>query len=589
MPKNFEKIILFLLLAIFAGLNLYLAATDSQTIDEGPHISAGYSYWLTGNYLLNPEHPPLVKLFAALPLLFFRPQLSIDYPSLAENNEWSFGRAFIYHNNINADIIIFTARIFPIILGLILGYFIYKWAKELWGTKGGLLALFLYALSPNFLGHSHLVTTDVPLTLFFLLSIYYFGQYLKNPSRLRLITAAVMFSFAMLTKYSAFILIPILVSLYFVNWLIGRQNSRQGFKKFIKVFLVFFGVTSVLIFVFYRFEFKKPIDDPRVQKLYQQRTEIIANDQENNQLPLNHFLLGIGDPEKPIGKFLYRFANVVPVPAYTYWQGLFSVLSHNANGHGAYLLGEARNFGWWYYFIIAFLVKTPTVTIILFFSSIIYVIYRIIKNIKTFQSLGTRLKSIPFDYYLIALPPFIYFAWSLTSHLNLGVRHIFPIYPLVFIVAASFIKLTAWSPRLKYLGRYTLYALLLFYLIGNILSFPSYLAYFNGLIGGSNQGYKYLSDSNLDWGQDIKRLKIYLEENKIKEFHSLLFGSLEANYYIKGEITMPDNQAVEKSAPQKGYYVISATVLFDPTRNYTWMQNYHPIKIIGHSIYIYKF
>ena len=131
--------------------------------------------------------------------------------------------------------------------------------------------------------------------------------------------------------------------------------------------------------------------------------------------------------------------------------------------------------------------------------------------------------------------------------------------------------------------------MMLIYLIGNIMSFPSYLAYFSDFVGGSKQGYKYLADSNLDWGQDIKRLKNYLEKNQINEFHSVLFGSLDTNYYLKNQIGMPDNQTVEKFEPQKGFYVISATTLFDPTGDFTWLQNYKPIKIIGHSVYIYKF
>jgi hypothetical protein len=589
MGKKLEIICVIALLGIFLAINLYLAATDSQTIDEAPHISSGYSYFLTGDYRMNPEHPPLLKLLAAIPLLFYGPDLPINHQSWANYNEWDFGRQFLYYNTKPADTIIFLARLFPILLGMALGCFIYKWAKELFGKKPGLFALFLYVLSPEFLGHGHLVTTDVSIAFFFLLSIYYFGRYLKKPLTGNLFIAAIVFALAMLTKYSAVILIPILGCLYFIHWLINKDKIKKGLITLIKVFFVFLAVTSLLTVFLYQFEFKKAIDDPRVQKLYQERSVIVKKGTLSQLPPYLRFTAKFADPNIPSGRFLLKVAEKLPLPAYSYWRGFFSVLSHNEMGHGTVLLGKYSLTGWWYYFIVAFLVKTPLTVLFLLLTAVIFAVIKIKKSAAAgSQPIWQRFKNLKFDYYLIKVPPLIYFLWSLTSHINLGIRHILPIYPFIFIGVSYLANLSFNNRRAANMYKIVLAALIIFYLATNLKVFPNYLSYFNEAVGGPAQGHKYLLDSNLDWGQDIKRLKNYLEKNNIKEFHSLLLGSLVKSYYLKDGINMPDNAWVEKNGAEKGYYVISANPFFDPTWTFQWLQKYAPLARIGYSIYIYK-
>lgn len=591
MSSKLEKILLAALLIVFLGLSLYLALTDSQTIDEGPHIAGGYSYWLTGDYRINPEHPPLIKLLATLPLLFYGPTLPVNSDSWRHYNEWEFGRQFLYNNIKPADTIIFLARLFPVLLGLILGYYIYRWAKELFGPKAGLFALFLFVFSPDFLGHSHLVTTDVPLSLFFLLSIYYFGRYIKKPSRKNLWIGAIVFALAILTKYSALILIPVLALLYLINWRLNKNTNKLGLKKFVKLFLVYLATTVVLTLVVYGFEFKKPLTDPRVGRLYEERAEIISKGQEKNQMFFVKPLLSLADPEKPTGRFIYQLAEKFPVPAYSYWRGFFNVLSHNLRGHGSYLFGQYSLTGWWYYFIIAFIIKNPLPILILSLVTFFVFLYKYIISRPASINIirASRFKEFTQSYYLIIVPPLVFFLWSLTSHLNLGIRHIFPVYPFVFLGLAALVNLKIINVFSRLIYKVFLGAIVLYYLLTNIQIFPFYISYFNELVGGPSQGQNYLLDSNIDWGQDIKRLKKYLDTNNIEKCYSLLFGSLVTNYYIKGEMAMPDNKSVEKFGIPKGYYVISTFPLFDPTWSFSWLIKYPPVKRIGYSIYVYNF
>jgi len=583
--KKFEKPIVIILLAVFLLLNLYLAVTDSQTIDEGPHIAGGYSYLKTGDFRINPEHPPLLKELSALPLLFYNPLLPLNHESWSNYNEWDFARQFLYHNNKPADTIIFLARLAPILIGILLGFYIYKWAKEIFGFKSGLFALFLYSFSPNFIAHAHLVTTDVILTFFFVLSIYYFGKYLKNPNKKTLLIAAFIFSFAFNNKYSSVIFIPILIFIYFLHWLFKR---KLGFKKFLITFIVFTIITATVTFFLYGFEIKKPLSDPRVIRLYQERQEIIDKNQIDIQPLFVRPLITLANPDTKFGNFIYRFAENFPVPAYTYWRGLFSVISHNYWGHGSYLLGMTGTQGWWYYFIVAFLVKTPISTILLTLLGFLYFLYKLSKKSnKEQKSLWRVIKNIKFDYWLIIFPSLIYFFFSLTSHINLGIRHIFPIYPFIFIGASSLINIKLKNKNKKILLKSGFIIIVIYYLFTNLSIFPYYLSYFNEAIGGAKNGHKFLLDSNLDWSQDIKRLKNWLIKNKIENPHLLLFGSLEINYYIKNSLPLPNNETIEKRGIEPGYYIISAGPLFDPNGEYNWLQNYKAIHKIGYSIYIF--
>ena len=327
-----------------------------------------------------------------------------------------------------------------------------------------------------------------------------------------------------------------------------------------------------------------------MERLYEERQEIEDQSTIDQQIFYVKPLIYLGDPETTVGKFLKNFAEKFPVPAYSYWRGFFSVFTHTSWGHGSFLMGMTGTQGWWYYFIIAFLIKSPLSTIILTLSGFIYFLYKISKKTNTENiNLLETLKKIKFDYWLIIIPPLIYFAWSLTSHINLGVRHILPIYPFIFIGASSLLNIKTHTKFKKYLFNFSLISLIIYYLFTSLSIFPYSLSYFNEAIGGAENGHKYLLDSNIDWGQDVKRLVKYLKEENIDQCHTCIFGSLDLNYYYPGSLTMPDNEEIEKNGIPSGYYAISTGPLFDPNKNYNWLLKFKPIKQIGYSIKIYKF
>jgi len=205
-----ENIVIILLLAIFFILALHSSAQKSIVTDELAHIPAGYSYMKTGDFRLNPEHPPLIKIIAGIPLVFLNPALPLDDPYWKEADEWNFGAKFLYEYNNNADQLVFWARFPMLLIALLLGFYIYKWSKELYGHKAGLLALTLFAFSPNILAHARLVTTDVGITTFMFITFYYIWKHNRTQSKKYLYVAGLFFGLALATKYTSLYFIPVI-------------------------------------------------------------------------------------------------------------------------------------------------------------------------------------------------------------------------------------------------------------------------------------------------------------------------------------------------------------------------------------------
>src|SRR3989344_3529578 len=169
-------------LAIMFFLMLFSALGESAIMDELAHIPAGYSYLTEKDMRLNPEHPPLIKDSAALPLLFLNLNFPTDQKFWTEdiNGQWTAGSVFLYESGNNPDKILFWSRLPLIILAIIFGYMLFLWARGLYGNKIGLLTLFFYALSPTFIAHSRYVTTDLAAAFGFFIGIVSFVKFLKN-------------------------------------------------------------------------------------------------------------------------------------------------------------------------------------------------------------------------------------------------------------------------------------------------------------------------------------------------------------------------------------------------------------------------
>jgi predicted membrane-bound dolichyl-phosphate-mannose-protein mannosyltransferase len=238
MSNRATNIVAGILLLVVFFLGIFSLKDDSATMDEVAHLPAGFSYLTQQDMRLNPEHPPLIKDLAAVPLLFIK---GINFPSDIKawkediNGQWDFGFHFLYQSGNPADRMIFWSR-FPMVLILILlGFYIFKWVRELLSNKAALFALFLFSFSPTFLAHGRLVTTDVGAAAGVFIATYYFIKTLQNPTRKNIILAGIAFGIAELFKFSVILLIPFFVFLGLIWWLIKSAKLIKTLKIVILV------------------------------------------------------------------------------------------------------------------------------------------------------------------------------------------------------------------------------------------------------------------------------------------------------------------------------------------------------------------
>src|SRR3989344_1923655 len=181
----------------------------SPAYDEITHLPSGFSYLKTGELKLNPEHPPLIKMLAATPLLFLNLKFDFNDPNLAgsKTDEWQFGRDLLFNNG--TDRVIFWGRIPVMLLSVLLGWYVFKWGKELFSYKAGIIGLFIYALMPNIIAHAQFVTMDLGVTAFSFIAMYYLWKFTINPSNWNILRSGLSLGLALGSKFSAVFLLPI--------------------------------------------------------------------------------------------------------------------------------------------------------------------------------------------------------------------------------------------------------------------------------------------------------------------------------------------------------------------------------------------
>jgi 4-amino-4-deoxy-L-arabinose transferase-like glycosyltransferase len=238
------------LLVTLGTLHVLAARQESQTIDEAVHLSAGFSYLKTGDFRLNPEHPPLIKMLAALPLVFTKTQFPITSMTWTTWDQYQLGAEFLYHNTLPATTILFLGRLPIIALSLALGWYIFRTSRRWFGDWGGVLSLTLYAFDPGFIAHGHLVTTDLGFSLFAFIAVDRLVTLLERPSR----RSAILFFIALwLAGLSKFAILPFLVVLLLVLVLLRLHNTRHSllqFKSLARRLLVLIPIVFVITVVF---------------------------------------------------------------------------------------------------------------------------------------------------------------------------------------------------------------------------------------------------------------------------------------------------------------------------------------------------
>jgi hypothetical protein len=533
--------------ALQAGLSVHAMRGNSATFDEGAHLPAGYTHLLLGDHRLNPEQPPLAKLLAAAPLLALRPVVKEDARSWMDARQWEFGRSFLYRWN-DARPLLFLGRLPIVALASCLVVAVFLEARRRFGGAAATASLGLAALSPDVLAHGALVTTDLAFALFFFLSVVAFSRVAPEARPRRVVAAGLATGAAFATKFSAPILVPVLLLL----GLLGPRRRRLP--------AAFAGISVLtLLVVWASYGFRAALSpDPRVR----------AVQRESLEAPL----------ESPLLRVAAAAGNAGLVPE-DYARGLVFVARHS-DARRTFLLGEISDRGFPHYFLVTFLLKTPVPLLLLAGLALV------------------RARALPRpDAAFLWLPVLVYAVFTTTRGLQIGHRHLLPIYPFLF-VAAGEAAAWLWSWR-RPKGLAVVAALGVWYSGGTLRQHPHHLAFFNEIAGGSANGWRLLVDSNLDWGQDLERLAAWMRENGVPRVKLSYFGSADPWYYgIEAErlpgYTSPHAPRVTREIHPGDVVAVSATnlqgVYLEPEDRALMarLRALEPIARVGWSIRVYR-
>jgi tetratricopeptide (TPR) repeat protein len=551
-----------LLLVLALQLALFVSR-QSQTWDEGDHLYAGYRSLTDADFGLNPEHPPLAKMLAALPLL----GMDLRVPPLQgrdfKREAFLGGRDFVFGND--ADAVLFRARMSASLLTLLLALLAFLMAREMFGTVAGLTALAFLAFDPNLLAHGALVTTDAGLSCFLLASAYAFYRYVKAPSWTRLAVVGVAVGLALATKHTGLLVLPILAALAIAEWWRGRGDATSASRAVrLAVAVALASVLGVLLlWASYGFRYAAR---PEGLVLNPSAAEILT-----------------GVPKPHQGKMLTTLAGWRVLPE-SYLCGLADVLVMEAY-YRSYLFGRPYAHGVWFYFPAAYVVK----------STLAFLILPLVIGL----AVVTRRLRAAREVVFLAVPPLLYLLVAMSSRMNIGVRHILPVYAFVAILGAGALWALARGDRR---WTYAIAGLLALHVGSSIRAFPAYIAYSNELFGGPARTHRHLSDSNSDWAQQLKSLRTYLDARGVRDCWFAYFGQGTADLGYYGipcrELPTLDGFWL-KEVPQvpaeiEGTVVISAGVLsgFEagpgPLHPYGVFESSTPVAQIDGGLLVYE-
>mgnify|MGYP005842729155 FL=1 len=533
--------IVYIVLGLFFAQVMFAIPQLSLTADEPVHMAQGYVYWTRGDFRFAEAvaQPPLPDFLPGLGLLLQPGPAPEMLEGWAEVDHARFVRASLhwYGPGPALEAATFVSRFPSALVALIGAAFVYRWARERYGGKAGLLALALFAFDPNILAHSGLATTDLLLTVWGFIAVYAATSWIGQNHRRWGFLSGLAAGFALASKTSGFFPLGIIGLLL----LIDTWEKRRPWVELLKAFIFVTGIAFGILWAFYRFEYR-------------------------------------------------------PFPLATHWLLWSALHRHISEGHISYLMGHTGHRGWWYYYPIVFLLKTPLPTLILIGAALA----KICRSPRRWWPERD-----------LWLYPLLYGTFTLLSTIAIGYRYLLPVLPFLFVLTAAIAKPRSGdgirrtndkrATSRRGFAPQALGVILYAWLILRSLQIaPHYLTFFNELAGGPYRGHRYLVDSNLDWGQSFKALRRWLENHPPLP-NEPLYGSFYTYadptlYGVSFQSLAPAPEASpflpSRFNPPPGLYILSATTLqgvmvTDPD-TYDWFRHQEPIARPGIALFVYR-
>lgn len=564
------------MLAVHALLLGWGAFLHSPTYDEAAHLPAGIRHWTHGDFELFRVNPPLARMVAALPVLLLRPEVDwslLERPSIPGRRvDFGVGDRFIEANGSRSFWYYTVGRLACVPFSLLGAAVCFRWARELYGVRSGLLAACLWCFSPNILGHAQIITPDVPAAACGVLAFYCFWKWLRAGDWPAAWLAGIALGQAELTK-TTWIVAGLLMPVLFVVWLLSqRQTSAGSNARWLQLFAIVL-IAWYMLNAVYGFEgtFKRLKDYTFV----------------------SHIFAGTAGGGLPDNRFRGTLLGEIPVPLpEQYVLGIDYQKREFEDGVMSYLRGELRDRGgWWYYYLYALLVKAPVGGLLL--AALV---------------IGVRLGCGPWRLNLDDLALLLPLAAVLTlvssqTGINKHLRYVIPAFPFAFI----------WMSQVAQVRQGVLPRAVAVCLTSAVTSslwiFPHSMSYFNELVGGPRQGHAHLINSNIEWGQDLFFLKRWLTAHGVShvyltfwsQYNPALAGVKFEPPPLRNELQLDEHGDVAK-ALKPGVYAISINHIrgysfsvpngrggtkVAPMHSYSYFLQLQPVATAGYSIYLY--
>jgi hypothetical protein len=524
------------LLTIFVCECVWFMRTQSLTFDEPIHIAEGLDALRNHRFQDWNDHPPLARLWCALPLFANSGYRINALPLLGPEGKISDFAP-------DPQAIAVRARSMILVLGLILGLLIWQTARRMFSSAAANLALALFVFSPALVAHSSLATTDCIAALMILATAAALPWWRKRPTLARTGIFGVVLGLLLLAKFST----PPMFVLA-LGWMLVLQPEwlqfnplRWNWGKMVVALLV----ASFVVWAGYFFHVSRlQIQDGMLTATFPNRTPF------EHKVNFQHLKLSM------------------PLPAGEYFQGLWRVAQDNKMGHAAFFLGHiSKRGGFKLYYPVTVLLKWPLIVLLLFAVSCGLLLARKIR--------------VPAGLWVMLSFPAVYFAMAIFAHFNIGDRHILPVYPFVLLVASG-----VWEAAVKRgWARKLIVVAVLLAAIDSLRSGPDYLAFFNIYVRPT-EAYRLLTDSNLDWGQGLLALRDYESAHPNDDISVAYFGSVDPRAYgIKARLLSPGERA-------RGTVIVSATNLsgqyLDDPQSYRWVLQYPQVGVVDGNMYVFK-
>lgn len=607
-------LVVVVVLVVHAGMSGWIAYHISPAWDEVGHLPAGMYLCEFGRFDVYRVNPPLVRALAALPVALSSPKTDWRPYAIGPSArpEWSLGRSFVRandHGNGSWRWFFVIARWALIPFSVVGACVCYRWARDLYGPASGLLATALWCFSPNVLAWSSTICPDAAAAAMGVAACYSFWRWLRNPASSAALAAGLLLGLAQLTKMTWIVLFPLWPILWIVVALaksqgeqerIGsvpegqdagsvrpgrtRDHAKRTWSRQAVQMAAILALGVYVINLGYLFEdsFARLGDYTFVSRTLAGKESLVA---------------GGGGGNRFQGTWLAELP--VPVPQ-NYLSGIDLQKRDFEEGKWSYLRGRWKHGGWWYYYLYAALLKVPLGTWTLGLLAIVLTIGVRGRSQSGSCTSGSEGGSNGYwagwrnEFVLLAPALVVFVLVSSQTGFSRYFRYVLPCFPFVFI----WISKVARSMRFKHrVAAWVAGGAFLWSVGSSLWYYPHSMSYFNELAKGPTGGHVHLIDANIDWGQDMWRLKRWLEEHpEAGPLHMASRSLIPAEHFgidckrppggPQPDVHYADREA-DAVGPLPGWYAMSIHRIHDATENYLYFLRLRPLARAGYSIYIY--